>query len=39
MGAVIKDLGKVGGKPKVAGGDFQGGGAGSTYFRVRDVGA
>ena len=37
MGAVVDNLAKVGGKPKGVGGVLQGGGTGSTSFRVGDV--
>ena len=38
MGAVVDNLAKGGGKPKGVGYVLQGNGAGSTYFRVVDVG-
>ena len=38
MGAVINNLGKVGGKTKGVGDVLQGGGASRTYFGVGDVG-
>ena len=38
MGAVVDNLAKVGGKPKGVGDVLQGGGEGSTSFRVGDVG-
>ena len=38
MGAVVDKFAKVGGKPKGVGGVLQGGGTGSTSFRVGDVG-
>ena len=38
MGAVVDNIVRGGGKTKGAGDVFQGGGAGSTSFRVVDVG-
>ena len=38
MGAFVNNLDKVGGETKGVGGVLQGGGAGSTYFWVGDVG-
>ena len=38
MGVVVENLGKGGNKPKGVWGVFKGGGAGGTYFQVRDVG-
>ena len=38
MDAVVDNISKGGGKPKCVGDVLQGGGAGSTYFRVGDVG-
>ena len=38
MGAVVDNIAKGGGKPKGVGDVLQGGGAGSTSFRVGDVG-
>ena len=38
MGVVVENLGKGGNEPKGVWGVFKGGGAGGTYFQVRDVG-